>query len=98
MLFENCGDRKTGFRSAVRRHGLVTAGAALHDARVLIPGLCRFAVIPACLALLVVATGCQRQPDGAKERAAPNPNAPAAYPVVTTVSSSHIARVRPPFS
>jgi hypothetical protein len=47
------------------------------------------------VALLVIAAGCQRQPDGATERIAPNPNAPAAYPAVTTAPSTHIAKARP---
>jgi len=55
----------------------------------------RFTVISARIALLAIASGCGRQPDGAAERIAPNPNAPAAYPVVTTAPSTNIARARP---
>jgi hypothetical protein len=63
--------------------------------RVLTSELRRFAVISARAALLAIAAGCQRQPDGATERIAPNPSAPAAYPAVTTAPSTHIARLRP---
>jgi len=58
-------------------------------------GLSRFVVIWAGTALLVIAAGCQRQPDGVTERIAPNPNAPSAFPALTTAPSTHVARARP---
>jgi len=58
-------------------------------------GLRWLAVVSMRIALLVIAAGCQRQPDGATERIAPKPNAPAAYPAVTTAPSTHVARARP---
>ena len=55
----------------------------------------RFVVASAGMALLIVAEGCRRQPEGAADRIAPNPNAPAAYPAVTTPPSIQITRSRP---
>ena len=75
--------------------GLSLPGPRFTMRRVLTSGLRRASVIFAEIALLVIAAGCQRQPDGATDRVAPNPNAPAVYPVVTTAPSTHIARARP---
>src|SRR5262245_51566420 len=58
-------------------------------------GLTRFGIVSAGTALLIVVVGCQRQPEGAADRIAPNPNAPAAYPAVATPSSTQIPRARP---
>jgi len=59
------------------------------------PRISQFMVIPAGIALLAMAPGCQRQPEGAAERVPPNPNAPAAYLAVTSAPSTRIAPARP---
>ena len=85
---------------ALARHPLVATGLSRLVLRPTMRGvsasrLFRFVVVSAGLALLIVAMGCRREPDGAAERIAPNPNAPAAYPAVITPPSTNIARARP---
>jgi len=75
--------------------GLSLSGPGFTMRRVLTLGLCRCVVLSAGIALFVVSVGCRRQPDGATERIAPNPNAPALYPAVTTAPASNVARARP---
>ena len=99
MHFEKWGQHQsTPFGRPSIAIGLSLPGPRFTMRGVLTSGLRQFGMNSALSASLVFAAGCQRQPDGAKERVAPDPNAPAAYPVVTTAPSSHFARARPPSS